>query len=432
MSGAAANGNPISMADAPHRLRDLSPQQLRSGLAAWLGWLFDGLDMHLYTLVAIPFVAQLMHLPQTDPAVSQHGAVINAAFLVGWAVGGALFGRVGDLIGRSRALVLTILTYSCFTGLSAVSQEWWHLMIFRFLSALGIGGEWAVGASLLSETWPRSWRPWMAATLQSAVNVGVLIACIAGALMAGLAPRWIFLVGVAPALITVWIRRAVPETDEWQSARTTTQPPRIIELFSRNVWPVTWRSLLICSVSLSAHWAFMFWQAAHIRNLPEVRTMSASEQNGAAVWALTLIMLGSIAGNYLSASIAKRLGYRRAIAGMFLAYALTMLSAFSRPWSHFETLTWFTLIGVCQGAFALFTMCLPPLFPTLLRTTGAGFCYNFGRIAAAAGTIFFGIFRKVGDVSEVLFYAGMLFFPAAVAALLLPEPDDHETQVLKD
>jgi MFS family permease len=208
MSDAAAKGNAFSTPDAPRRLRDLSPHQLRSGLAAWLGWLFDGLDMHLYTLVAIPFVAQLMHLPQTDPAVPQQGAMINAAFLAGWAIGGALFGRIGDLIGRSRALVLTILTYSCFTGLSAASQEWWHLMIFRFLSALGIGGEWAVGASLLSETWPRSWRPWMAATLQSAVNVGVLLACVAGALMAGLAPRWIFLVGVAPALITVGSRPA--------------------------------------------------------------------------------------------------------------------------------------------------------------------------------------------------------------------------------
>jgi MFS family permease len=155
--------------------------------------------------------------------------------------------------------------------------------------------------------------------------------------------------------------------------------------------------------------------------------MSAAEQNRAAVWALTLLMLGSIAGNYLAGMIAKRIGYRRAIAAMMLAYGLTMLAAFSRQWSHRDTLTWFMLLGVCSGVFALFTMCLPPLFPTLLRTTGAGFCYNFGRIAAAAGTIFFGIFRKVGDVSEVLFYAGLLFIPAAAAALLLPEPNEVET-----
>lgn len=139
------------MSDAT-RLRDLTPQQRRSGLAAWLGWMFDGLDMHLYTLVALPFVAALMHLDPTDPKVGQHGAIINAAFLVGWALGGTIFGRIGDLMGRSRALCLTILTYAGFTGLSAVSTEWWHLMIFRFLSAVGIGGEWAVGASLLSET----------------------------------------------------------------------------------------------------------------------------------------------------------------------------------------------------------------------------------------------------------------------------------------
>ena len=113
-----------------------------------------------------------------EPSVS---ALINAAFLIGWALGGAFFGRVGDLMGRSRALCLTILCYAGFTGLSAISTEWWHLLIFRFLSALGIGGEWAVGASLLSETWPKRWRPWIAATLQTAVNLGVLLA---GALVA--------------------------------------------------------------------------------------------------------------------------------------------------------------------------------------------------------------------------------------------------------
>src|SRR6266852_4265853 len=97
-------------------LRDLSPQQWRSGIAAWLGWMFDGLDMHLYTLVAVPYVALLMHLSAKDPIVAQHGAVINGFFLVGWALGGAFFGRIGDLLGRSRALRLPLLTYAAFTG----------------------------------------------------------------------------------------------------------------------------------------------------------------------------------------------------------------------------------------------------------------------------------------------------------------------------
>src|SRR5258705_3166133 len=153
-------------------LRELSPQQWKSGLAAWLGWFFDGLDMHIYTLVAATFVAQLMHASESDPAVKQNSGWIQAAFLVGWALGGGFFGRLGDLFGRSRTLALTILTYSLFTGLSFFATQWWHLLIFRFLAALGIGGEWAVGSSLLSETWPKRWRAWGAPSLQTGVKSG--------------------------------------------------------------------------------------------------------------------------------------------------------------------------------------------------------------------------------------------------------------------
>lgn len=124
------------------RLRDLSPQQWKSGIAAGLGWLFDGLDMHLYTLVATPFVAQLLGVQdQRDPSVGYYGSVIQASFLVGWALGGGLFGRLGDRLGRTSALMLTIVTYALFTGLSFIAQTWWHLLICRFLAALGIGGE---------------------------------------------------------------------------------------------------------------------------------------------------------------------------------------------------------------------------------------------------------------------------------------------------
>src|SRR6188768_3967390 len=126
-------------------LRDLSPQQRKSGLAAWLGWLFDGLDMHLYVLVAAPFVTELIAAPSAkDPAVGFYSSWIQAAFLVGWALGGGFFGRIADRLGRSRALMLTILTYALFTGLSYFADAWWHLLIFRFVAALGIGGEWAV------------------------------------------------------------------------------------------------------------------------------------------------------------------------------------------------------------------------------------------------------------------------------------------------
>jgi MFS family permease len=403
------------------RLRDLSKQQVRSGLAAWLGWLFDGLDMHLYTLVATPFVASLLSTSISDPAVGTKGSIIQAAFLVGWALGGAFFGRVGDLLGRRKALVLTILAYACFTGLSAISQTWWQLMIFRFLAALGIGGEWAVGASLLVETWPKTWRPWIAAVLQSAVNLGVMLACLASFVFKGdESNRLVFLVGILPALITLWIRKAVPETEEWERAKSGAAPPSAWELFSPEVRGITWRVLLICAVSLTAHWAFMFWQQAHVRALPEIAALDPEKRNQAALVALFWVMIGSLIGNFVAGGIAKLLGYRYAIALLLAGYFASMVLCFRQTWSYDATLWWFALIGVCQGTFGLFTMCLPPLFPTLLRTTGAGFCYNFGRIAAAGGTVFFGLFSKVGDFREALLYAGWLFAPAAVIALLLP------------
>src|SRR6185436_4297533 len=107
---------PAAPREATH-LREISPQQWKSGIAAWLGWLFDGLELHLYTLIATPLVVQLLHAPNsTDPAVKEKSAYIQAAFLIGWSLGGAFFGRIGDLLGRSRALALTVLTYACGPG----------------------------------------------------------------------------------------------------------------------------------------------------------------------------------------------------------------------------------------------------------------------------------------------------------------------------
>lgn len=411
-------------------LRDLSPHQWKSGIAAWLGWLFDGLDMHLYTLVWTVFVAQLMDLPQDAPDVGTKGSIIQAAFLVGWAVGGGFFGRIGDLIGRSKALMLTILTYALFTGLSFFATEWWHLMLFRFLSALGIGGEWAVGASLLSETWPKKWRPWIAAVLQSAVNFGVLLAVLAHWILSGQEPRYLFLVGILPALITVWIRRAVPETDTWEEARGKQAAPRVSELFGPAVRGTTWRVLIICGVSLTAHWAFLFWQVKFVKKLPEVLAMTQQGQAEASGAALMWIMFGSILGNFIAGGVAKLIGYRNAIFWMLLMYFAAMFTTFYWTWGWGTTLWLFALIGVCQGVFGLFTMCLPPLFPTLLRTTGAGFCYNFGRIIAAAGTVFFGVYQSVPDVREAMIFASLLFIPAAAAGMMLPaEPKESDGTV---
>lgn len=412
------------------RLRDLSPQQVKSGLAAWLGWLFDGLDMHLYVLVATPFVAELLGVAShEDPLVGYYSSWIQAAFLIGWALGGGFFGRVADWLGRSRALMATILTYALFTGLSYFAQTWWQLLVFRFLAALGIGGEWAVGASLLSETWPRRWRPWMAAVLQTGVNLGVMLAGLVTFLLAEYPKRSVFLVGILPALLVLWIRRAVPEPEEWHAAKreSSQAESRFLDLFRGSIRRTTLLTLIVCALSLTGHWAFLFWHLQHVRNLPELSDWTESERSQLVSGMVWLVMLTSIAGNFLAGFIARWLKYRLAICGLCLAYFVSMCATYYVPRNQHGLWYGFVAIGLCQGVFALFTMYLPPLFPTLLRTTGAGFCYNFGRIAAGLGTVFFGLFAKVGDYRLALFYAGFLFLPAAAFAWMLPEPPDEQS-----
>ncbi len=407
-------------------LRDISGTQWKSGVAAWLGWFFDGLDLHLYTIVATPFVAQLLNMDQKSDAVRDTSSWIQASFLIGWALGGGFFGRMGDRLGRSRALMLTILTYAVFTGLSYFAQDWWHLLIYRFLAALGIGGEWAVGASILSETWPAKWRHWVAAVLQTGVNLGILLAMLAGFILLRLLQledRTVFLVGVLPALLVLWIRRAVPEPEEWQAARASASaaPPRFADLFRGGVLPITLAAIFVCATSLTGHWAFMFWLTQHLRNLPDIANWSEAEKSQLAISGLTLVVGASTVGNFVAAALAKRIGYRAAIIVIFLGYFATMFGAYVVPRSHVSMYFWLPAIGICQGVFALFTMYLPPLFPTLLRTTGAGFCYNIGRIAAAFGTVYLGSFGDAGNYRLALFYTSFLFIPAAAFALMLPE-----------
>ena len=188
--------------------------------------------------------------------------------------------------------------------------------------------------------------------------------------------------------------------------------------------------MLVCGVSLTAHWAFMFWHAQHLRNLPEVLAMSAEQRNGLVSKAMYFVIASSIVGNFFSAWLARRIGYRATIGAVFFAYFLAMLGAYCVARDHQALLWWFPLVGLCQGVFGLFTMYLPPLFPTLLRTTGAGFCYNIGRVVAAFGTVFFGLLANSGsalktvDYRLALLYASFLFLPAALICCFLPKARD--------
>jgi MFS family permease len=394
-------------------------------VAAWLGWAFDGLDGFLYTLVAAPFVASLLGPEATKPQIATTAGLIQGIFLIGWAVGGVLFGRIGDVLGRTRTLTLTIVTYAVFTGLAAFSQTWWQLAILRFLAALGIGGEWAAGSALVAETLPPRLRHLASALLQSGYMVGMILAALTVGALGGLEHRWVFLVGVIPAFATIWIRRAVPEPAEWAATREDRELPPVRDLFRGQVVRTTMLTLTLASVALTTVWALLYFGTQLIR-----AAAPAAEANEIVRNVTIEYTLWNIAGNFLATYLARWIGYRRAIFLLLLG-ALGVFTFGFRPGASLDQIRLaMNLAGLTAlGVFGIFPLYIPPLFPTLLRTTGAGFCYNVGRVVAGVGTIWLAFGAATISPHAAIFTVGLFYIPGLIVALFMPELDRDRNAV---
>jgi Na+/melibiose symporter-like transporter len=234
--------------------------------------------------------------------------------------------------------------------------------------------------------------------------------------------RNVFLVGIIPAVMVYWIRKNVPEPEQWTNAQSK-EKPRIGELFTGNTRRITLLTIVVCACSLTAWWAFMFWIIRFVRELPEIARWSPGDRQRLSSVAFFLLVGVSIGGNFFGGWLAKLMGYRNAILAMLAGFFTAMVASFAVPRGHVSLMFCTSIVGFFSGVFGLFTMYLPPLFPTLLRTTGAGFSYNIGRIAAAGGTIFFGIYGHV-DLRHALLVNSFLIIPAAIAAIFLPNTRD--------
>lgn len=408
------------------------PSNIRALVAAWLGWAFDGLDGYLYVMVAVPFVMRLIaneHGEALDVVkatrmaeVSQKAAIIQAVFLLGWAVGGAVFGRLGDRLGRSRTLTLTILTYAVFTGLAFFATHWMHLLVFRFLAALGIGGEWAAGSALVSETLNPRHRVWASAFLQS----GYILGCIAAALTAGFFktdPRWVFVVGVLPAFVVMWIRHAVPEPEEWTNAKCAQAEPRVADLFGPSIRRTTIVLLLHISITLTVVWAFLFFTPQMVSRMPEAQGWSDGQVAEFKSKLTVVFLTVNIAANFFATWLASVIGHRWAFFTMVAAaLAATTWGFRTQPTVSDIYLKACLVSFTGLGLFAMFPLYVPPLFPTLLRTLGAGFTYNAGRVVAAVGTLFAGVLtERTHGPAGAMWWIGMLYVPGLVVCLMLPE-----------
>src|SRR5215471_5691080 len=188
-------------------------------MVAWLGWVFDSMDATLYSLVQRPAITELMGAGASDAQIGFYSSVVFSVMLIGWALGGIVFGIVADYIGRTKALTATILIYSVFTGLSALSHTWWQLGAYRFVTGLGLGGEWAAGAALVAEIWPDHLRAKAGALLQSAAALGFFLAAVLNLWVGVISWRYVFLIGAIPAVIVMLVRMLVKEPEVWVKAQ---------------------------------------------------------------------------------------------------------------------------------------------------------------------------------------------------------------------
>ena len=267
--------------------RGVTPYQWLVLFVAWLGWVFDSMDSTIYALVLQPALHDLMHSsgggPVTADVIGWYGGIVFSIFLIGWAIGGVLFGVLADRFGRAKTLVFTILIYALFTGLAALSQTWWQLALFRFITALGIGGEWAAGAALVAEVWPEDKRTRAAGLLQSAWAGGFLAAAVLSLLLRHHGWRPMFVVGIAPAIVALFVFLWVREPERWVKARAeeqrtgTTRPPKLAELFAPGLVRATWSGPGLAFVAVFGLWGATNWTPTLIRALPDLHGLSASE-----------------------------------------------------------------------------------------------------------------------------------------------------------
>lgn len=389
----------------------LTSKQWLVFLVASAAWLFDCLDQRLFTLARSQAVAALAAANTSPADLQATGKMVTAVFLVGWGVGGMIFGALGDRYGRVRMLSLTILLYSGFTGLTFFSTTNAEFATYRFLTGLGVGGVFGVAVALVAETMPDAARAPALAMLQILSAIGNISAALLKNLFDSLERagviteswRWMFLAGAAPAALVLLTTRRMREPESWLQLQREGRLPTggLADPYLQLLRDKTYRKNLAVGVTLASAgvvglWAIgeyavdlqrlVFHAALTAEGLPAAevtRRVNATIANS-----YILNVLGAVAGMWAFARLAHARGRRAAFAcGFAAAFVVTIATYWkmSAPWHAY---IFMPLLGAAQlSVFAGFAIYLPELFPARLRSTGVSFCYNFGRFIAAAGSL---------------------------------------------
>ncbi len=400
-------------------------------IVAWLGWMFDGMEMGLYSVLAQPALRDLLHT--TDKGmITQYAGYMFALFLLGASAGGFIFGRLGDKIGRVKTMIITVILYSVFTGLSALSQTAWQFGICRFIGAMGLGGEWGLGVALVMETWPNAKRPLLAGLLGSSANVGFLISSLVNLNFNHLGWRLIFCIGLVPALLSFPIRCCIKEPAKWVQARERGERPDLKQLLEPALRRNMIMACLLSSVAVIGTWGVFQLIPTWVQNMfpPDAIKEKLAAGAVAAMW----MAFGQIAGSFLGGPAADWFGRR-------WSYAIFCLTSLASAILVFQFTDGYSLRLLVLAAIAgVFTtsffgwlpLYLPELFPTRIRSTGEGISFNIGRVVAAAAIlmgfgqlskVFGGSFERAGTTMAFVYVIGLvlIWFVPETKGSKLPE-----------
>ena len=441
----AAGGFEGAIAEPPraagHITSRLNRNQIRSFWAAWSGWTMDGMDSFIYSLVLVLALRELLPRSGIAPSaanVGYYGGFLFALFMIGYGIS-IIWGPIADRLGRVRTMMLSILAFSLFTLLAGFSIGVWSLAICRFLAGIGIGGEWSIGAALVSEDWPEERRTMGAALMHTGYYFGFFLASAANYFLSGFGWRYMFVLGGAPALLIAFIRNNVNEPSRWKDKQKELGErwrirDSFLELFSA---PYRRRTILNSAyliVSLIGLWAGSIYTPSAMTFIAEREGQSAVRAAQLASYSSALLAIGTILKALVVPFLAGRLGRRTALGILYIVRGGSIWAAFGHVfYMRTHAIPWFMvcafLLGVGGANFIVYSFWLPEQYGTECRASAFAFTTNFGRFAAAAFTFLVGAgvrhFRTFGTpvaLTGLVFVIGIMLLPFGVETKGKPLP----------
>ena len=416
------------MASPPSlRFSAISRGQRRTLIAAALGWMLDAFDAMLYALV-------LTHIMRDLGMSKAVGGLLNTLTLLASGIGGVTFGFIADRIGRKRALMLSILTYSVCSFASGLSTSVLMLAVFRFILGLGMGGEWNTGATLVAETWPVEWRAKAIAVVQSSWAIGyALAAVVAGIVLQYGNWRTVFFVGILPALIVFWIQKDVPESEMWiehrrlaiesggvATARRKYEHDSIARIFHPPYLKPTLTLLFLNFFGMFAWWGLFTWIPPYL-SLPVEQGGRGFGVMGTTTLLVFLNLVGMFPGYSSFGWVADHFGRKKS----FIAYTLmaaVLVPFYAMARSHSALLLLGAIVAFFgTGFFSGSAIVGSEIFPTRVRARALGFTYNGARTMSSVAPFVIGRVGQAKGLSWAFYLCAVSFFLAMLAATQLPE-----------